>query len=140
MQASLPPDALAVFVNVLTGDELAAGHYFREADKFQFKENAEVTQAVKRLADSFFSAPTCLLDLEPRADSFTRGSRLEIPESLDDLIQLAGSPDTLRQGMIDYDESNVEMNVYYNEDALEELSSVAPGRTDRNGFLERAGL
>ncbi len=84
--ASLSLDAL-VFLNGLTGDPLVGTHYLSEAFDYKSKR-------------SFFCT------------WFLTGK----PETLDNLIKLANHPQVLRQGMIDYDTSPVEMNVYYNQE------------------------
>ena len=120
VQACLPLDALA-FINVLTNDPLVGSHYYLARDRFLEQPTREVQGALDRLAE--FRETTLQSNLSGFLYPWFMAGQ---PATLDDLIRLAGAPATLKDSLIKYDASLVEMNVYYSEAAWKNFGKISP--------------
>lgn len=134
VQASLPLDALA-FINALTGDPLVGAHYHREQSRFSLEGHPAAAEAAGRLAkfrsDSLGSNLSGFL-----YPWFSAGK----PQDLADLAGLCDEPESMRQALVDYDQSNVEMNVYYNDEAWKLLQQALPDVCVLLAFLQEQGF
>lgn len=134
VEGSLILDAIA-FINVLSGDPLAAGHYQADIQVFAEKLSTEAKQAFVRLGN--FREKTIKSNLSGFLYPWFLFGK---PQSLDDLIGLAGQPEQLKQAMKAYDESLVEMNVYYNEEGWQKFKQIAADVKIALIFLRDAGF
>jgi hypothetical protein len=134
--ASMPLDALA-FLNALSDDPLVGSHYTSEMKSFKSKFSPVEEQAAYRLAE--FRDKTLGAHLSGFLCTWFLAGK---PETMDDLIHLAENPTVLRQALIDYDQSQVEMNVYFNDSAWKLFQQALPDvktllhALQANGFAE----
>lgn len=121
------------FLNALTGDPLARGHYLADLRHFELLMTAEVKDALAALAN--FRDQTLHAHLSGFLMSFFLAGNAE---TLDDLLALTADPDLIRKALQDYDRSLVEINVYYGDQGWQMFEQTVPSLRVVFQFLKDA--
>lgn len=120
VQTSLPFEAIA-FLNALTHDPLVTPRYPTAIRHFQAMYTPEVEQALSDLTT--FRDETLHAHLSGFLFPFFLAGEAE---TLDDLIALTENPDPIKAALQAYDDSYVEINVYYGEQGWKWFEETLP--------------
>lgn len=120
VQTSLPFEAIA-FLNALTHDPLVTPHYPTAIRHFQAMFTPEVEQALSDLTT--FRDETLHAHLSGFLFPFFLAGEAK---TLDDMIALTENPEPIREALQAYDDSFVEINVYYGEQGWKWFEETLP--------------
>lgn len=130
----MPLDALA-FLNALTDDPLVSNHYSVDVNDFKSKFTSVEIKAAESVAE--FRNKVLNRNLSGFLCTWFLAGH---PETMEDLLELADHPDRLRNAMRQYDQSLVEINVYYHDNAWKNFQQALPDVKTLLAFLTVNGF
>ncbi len=134
ISTSIAFEALA-FLNGLTGDPLVGDHYRQDVDAFLIQAASDVKTALTRLAQ--FRDEKLHSNL---SGFFSHYFLAAGAETLASMIDLVNRPESISKAIIAYDQSGIEMNVYYHQEGWQLFQDILPSLKTALVFLQEAGF